>query len=488
MRGVIFVLFCCAAMASAQPPDTLWTRRYDVDYIDYCRSVAQTADSGFVVTVAPQRSGGSSYGALIRADPSGDLLWLRTYGTDSRGSFASGIVLPDGGFAVCGIRLPADSDSGMYQLFRTNSTGDSLWCRFYRNELVAQATEIVLVPDGGFAIIGNVYRTRDVDTVASWLVRTDAVGDTLWTRMFYNDLTGVLRSIAATADGGFVLGGWSGDGYHGDVNYWMVKTDSLGNTEWSRNYGGWNWDEGTDVAQTPDGGFVISGSTLSYGPGGFDYWVVKTDAAGDTQWTRAYGGRGDDECFALDITDDGGFLLGGASFSFARTVGMWVVKLDSAGNQLWDRPFYGTGPSHTDSSAGCEDVVQTSDGGYIIAGTNRTRGTLLESDIFLVRLGPEDTLQAGFPPQSVPAVFALSAYPNPFNSSTSIHFVLPQPMNVRLTMYDVIGRAVAVLTDEAMAAGTHDVIFDGDGLPSGVYFARLHSGEFTATRKLLLLR
>jgi hypothetical protein len=101
---------------------------------------------------------------------------------------------------------------------------------------------------------------------------------------------------------------------------------------WSRTYGGTNDDKAYALVQTGDGGFAIAGSTDSFGAGGYDFWLVKTDASGNMQWNKTYGGTGDDEAYALVQTGDGGYALAGYTESFgAGHYDFWLVKTDAGG-------------------------------------------------------------------------------------------------------------------------------------------------------------
>jgi hypothetical protein len=123
------------------------------------------------------------------------------------------------------------------------------------------------------------------------------------------------HSAFQTSDGGYALAGetWS---FGGGTNYWLVKTDALGNMQWNRTYGGSNTDKAYSAIQTSDGGYALTGYTLSYGAGSYDFWLVKTDSTGNVQWNKTYGGTNEDVAISLIQTKDGSYSLAGYTKSY----------------------------------------------------------------------------------------------------------------------------------------------------------------------------
>lgn len=477
-RLIIFVAaMLCIGRVFAQPnPDTLWTRMYGGSSEDYAESVQQTTDSGYVIAGATASFGAGSYDFyVVKTDAQGDTIWTRTYGGSYNDIAYSIQQTTDGGYVAAG-GTRSFGTGGDFYVVKTDGQGDTLWTRTYGGSGLSEAYSIQQTADGGYVVAGATG-AGDYDV---YVVKINNQGDTLWTRIYGGRGDDVAFSIQQTTDGGYVVAGYTisfGAGYE-DV--YVVKTNSQGDTVWTRTYGGINLDEASSIQQTSDGGYVIAGTTDSFGAGSYDLYVVKTDAQGDTLWTRTYGGSGDDVASSIQQTTDGGYVVTGYTDSFsAGGYDFYVVKTNSQGDTLWTRTYGGI---HNDEAA---FVRQAADGGYVVAGWTYSFGAGW-ADFYVVKTGPE--LAANPPRMVLPAAFTLSCSPNPFNPSTQIAYALPKSGRVLLTVSNLLGQKVAALVDEMQTAGNHTISFDGSALPSGVYLYRLEAGEFVQTKKMVLLK
>jgi len=189
------------------------------------------------------------------------------------------------------------------------------------------------------------------------------------------------NSLIQTSDGGYAIAGAITSFGAGSGDVYVVKLDANGNLQWTKTIGGENEDVGTSLIQTSDGGYAIAGYTKSFGAGGLDVYVVKLDANGNLQWTKTIGGENNDWGLSLILTSDGGYAIAGSAFSLgARGWDVYVVKLDAKGNLQWTKTI---GAKNKELSI--PSLIQTSDGGYAIAGHTESFGAG-EADVYVVKL------------------------------------------------------------------------------------------------------
>jgi hypothetical protein len=276
----------------------------------------------------------------------------------------------------------------------------------------------------------------------------------------------------------------------------LLSSPLLGQITFERTYGGPTADDGLDVGQTLDGGYVITGSTDSFASGGPDVFLVRTDERGDTLWTRTYGGGAMDRGECVRQTSDGGYVIGGSTSSFGSgRSDLYLIRTDAEGDTVWTRTWGDTLQDYGHS------VRQTQDGGYVIAGMTHSFGTGDYSDVYVIKTNPDGNVGVTLDEPSVSVIpkrlSLLQNYPNPFNPTTTIPFHVPgegeKLPHVILTVYDVRGRSVRNLLDRELHPGVYEVVWDGKDrsgreVPSGIYLCTLSSDRARCSSKLVLLK
>jgi len=242
------------------------------------------------------------------------------------------------------------------------------------------------------------------------VVKLDADGNLIWQKCLggFGDDRG--QSIEQTTDGGYIVAGYSdsndGDvsGNHGLEDYWVVKLDGDGSLVWQKALGGSSNEYLQSIQQTTDGGFIVAGNTFSNdgnvsgNHGNDDYWIVRLDTAGEIMWQKCLGGSIDDFAHSIQQTNDGGFIVAGSSSSNDSDVtgnhgggDDWIVKLDIVGNIVWQKSL---GGSDNDVAG---SIQQTFDNGFIVAGSSDSNdgdvsGNQGDLDYWIVKLDMEGNL------------------------------------------------------------------------------------------------
>ncbi|MFX0113133.1 MAG: hypothetical protein ACFFB3_01155 [Candidatus Hodarchaeota archaeon] len=311
-----------------------------------------------------------------------EVQWNRTFGGPYSDNAYSVVQMADGGFLLAGFKsFPPPWDIYFWDMWlvKTDSMGVEQWNQTYGTVFKDEAAFSVLqTTEGDFVLAGytDSFGAGDYDM---WLVKTDSMGIAQWNRTYGGSNHDYAKSLLQTADGGFLLAGFTNSHGAGDFDIWLVKTNSTGGVQWNRTYGGLNDEFADSLLQTADGGFLVVGETESYGAGGFDFWLMKINLTGAVLWNQTYGGSNSDEVSSLLQTADGGFLLVGETESYGvGSDDIWLVKTDSLGIMQWNRTY---GGSHSDSA---NSLLQTADGGFLLAGYTESYGAGV-GDIWLVK-------------------------------------------------------------------------------------------------------
>ncbi len=215
---------------------------------------------------------------------------------------------------------------------------------------------------GGY-ILAGATRSYSVGEEDAWLIKVDTDGQLIWQKNFGGADNDNANSVQQTTDGGYIIAGSTRSSGAGEEDAWLIKTDSAGSLVWQKNFGGTDSDIANSVQQTTDGGYIIAGSTKSSGAGEEDAWLIKTDSAGSLVWQKTYGGTAYDAASSVLQTSDGGYILAGGTNSDAYYREFYVVKTNSSGNIIWKKNYGGPGIESEAFS-----IRQTKDGGYIVAG------------------------------------------------------------------------------------------------------------------------
>ena len=380
--SLILTALSFVAATAQQPPDTVWTRTYggyDED-IGYC--VQQTMDGGYIITGTTRSFSPNVYDVyLIKTDQNGDTVWTKTYDRMDWDDGRSVQQTADGGYIIAGFTFDLGADNSIY-LIRTDMNGDTLWTRTYGGNNDEQVFCVQITSDGGFIICGNT-ESFGAGLYDAFLLKTDSLGNADWFRTYGGSGVDYGHFVEQTTDGGYILTGASSY-YIGGYDVYLIRTDSLGNMLWERTFGGSYNDMGRCVRQTDDGGFIVAGYHKK-GPStdSIDVYLIRTNASGDSLWTRTYGGNYWDEGYSVDLTLDGGCIVSGFSEIAPNGNNDFIlIKTDALGNEIWSSTFGGL------SGETGRFVRQTTDGGFIVCGSTGSYGAG-GVDVWLIKVEAE---------------------------------------------------------------------------------------------------
>jgi hypothetical protein len=353
-----------------------WNKTYGGTGFETGYSIDQTTDGGYIITGMTESYGnGSGDVWLLKLNSVGDTVWTKTIGESITEEGLTVRQTSDDGFIITARKgsIPFDTE-----LIKTNNVGDTLWTQTFGAAESDILSGIQETDDNGFILSGWTQSFGNMNGQAdSWLVKTNNIGDTLWTKT-YGGLGWEQGKAIQTNDGGFLLTSVT-HSFNNSGQAWLIKTNNVGDTLWTKLYGGF-WNEYiSNSIQTSDNGYALIGQTNSFGNGNNDVWFIKTDINGDTLWTKTYGGSDDDFGISIDQTNDGGYIISaGTNSSGNGLVDYWLIKTNALGDTLWTRTY---GGSSNDYPGEC---YQTADGGYIMMGYTESFGNG-DHDIWLIK-------------------------------------------------------------------------------------------------------
>lgn len=505
MKKLFYALVAsgCSIISYAQAPAIQWEKTIGGSNLDQAKSIKQTNDGGYIVV------GNSS---SIDGDVTGNHSSNQTYLTD-------------------------------FWVVKLNSSGAIQWQKALGGSSIEEANSVQQTSDGGYIVAGTAA-SSDGDATGGhgsfdyWIIKLDSSGNIQWKKMLGGSMVEHAHSIRQTTDSGYIIAGYSnsvnGDitGNHGSEDFWIVKLDQSGNLQWQKSLGGGDKDSAYSIQQTSDGGYITIGVSLSTNGdatgnhGNYDIWVVKLNASGSIQWQKSLGGSNDDTAYTIRQTSDGGYIFAGTSSSNDGDVigntgsNMWIVKLnntgniqwqkiygtnefyevplsiiqtsdhnyviginmedaanskynvtilkiDSAGNSLWEKNIDGT-PMKAVSS-----LEETTDGGLIFAGY---ADDYTDSDFWIVKLAPAGTLAAAeINKHNTSTTF----YPNP---AKDVVYISPLPDETTISILDMAGRKVF-----SQKYNEEKISIPITQIPNGMYLIQVqHKGKIIISDKLII--
>ncbi len=480
----------------------IWARAIGGVNYDVASAMVLATDGGLVCTGSTRSFNGNTLDDVyfFKIDNAGNMQWSKTFSTADL-DYASAIIRTvDGGYAMTGYIRGAGFKRVL--LIRTDSNGDTLYVRTYGSGVADdQGVELCETPDGGFVITGKTFSQTQGESDI-FLLRTNVQGDMLWAKSFGGIHWDESGHILKLHDGNYLISGSTISFGQGDFDILLMKTDTSGNIIWGKTYGGTKSDASYTSFENPDGSIVLSGYTNSMGYGhslrmrnpaqhkdeisSLDFpshdrgddstnvFLMKTDANGDTIWTRTYGDGAQDEAFHFSKMNDGGYIIPGFSTSYTNATDstqMMLIRTDSLGH---------SGCHEQDAHPNIDTtnfVTQT----LAFTQVNGITENVVTSNSLVWNVLAEDACLYIQVPENVEEdVFV---YPNPASDKFIIHdsqFTMGAAATI--TVYNMLGMAV----QSEVRNQESEIVVNVQGLRSGIYFLKIITSSSTITKKIII--
>ena len=474
-----------------------WAARYHnpAGQDDNARGIAVDASGNVFVTGSISMGGSNGIMITVKYNSSGEQQWAKQLGEPvaspaAPGTGKSSISLDaSGNIYIGGSRRFGSGQNTSYVLIKYNSNGDSLWSRTYKGThfLAGLGSGIVCVKvDGNFVYVTGKSFDQNPDLSSSCFAATikyDLGGTLQWMRKdtLINGSDNVIGmetdasgNIFITCDHGF--------------NILTFKCNSAGALIWKRSYTGISgdyYDRVTGLAVGPLGNVYLTGNSVrTTASGGEDFMTLKYDASGNFLWERFYNGTYGDGDYSngIAVDENGNAYITGVAFDLNFDFNYMTIKYDTDGTQKWKISYDGGFTHRSDYATG---IILDTEGNVVVTGIS-SRGSNFD-DITTIKYSQSTGISQIS--SQIPQAFSLSQnYPNPFNPVTNLEFEIPKAGFVSLKIYDMLGKEISSLVNSNLNPGRYKYDFDAGSLTSGIYFYKLEAGNFSETKKMLLVK
>ncbi|PJA26220.1 MAG: hypothetical protein CO189_12020 [candidate division Zixibacteria bacterium CG_4_9_14_3_um_filter_46_8] len=485
----------------------VWERTYGGPLNEQGRHIKQISDGGYIISGFTTSFGPGDFDAyFIRIDRYGNIMWERAYDRSQLpypyGDFGQcAVETPDGGFMMAAVTSGATSDRD-YWLIRTDGNGDTLWTKVYGGIGEEECKTVEMTSDGNYIIAGR-SQSFGFGREDFWLLKTDPNGDTLWSASyggFHNDF-GYWGE--QTSDDGYILGGRSLSFGNGDNDYWVVKADDQGALKWSQRYGGPGEDFAFKVRETTDGGYIIGGYSNSFGAGEDDFYLVKIGhqiirIGVIPQNPPVVVPRGCSVVYS-------GTLLNNTQNNQQYYVWAKMRRPNGTYFNFGNKSRITNGPNQLLQYSPLTFQIPGDAplGTYtFIAYCGFTYPNIIDSatfdfsivDMLCSPTGAEDWRfqawdECPASDEQIPGATAMAEnYPNPFNVSTEIRYLVPAAAQATIDIYNILGQRVETLINSFQEAGWHSTQWDASARSSGLYYFVLKTQDQSVVRKMVVLK
>jgi len=308
--------------------DVQWQKTFGGKYGDGANSIQQTTDDGYIVAGVTKSEGfGAEDMYILKLNSKGDLEWEKTFGGERSDGAESIQQAIDGGYIVAGWTYSFGSGWEDVYILKLNSKGEVEWEKTFGGENSDGANSIQQTTDGGYIVAGWTWSFGSGEYI--YILKLNAKGQLEWQKTFGGKNDYGANSIQQTTDGGYIVAGWT-ESY--SLDDYILKLNSKGDLEWQKIFGGGDDDVVNSIQQTTDGGYIAVGRTGSFKFQGQDIYMLKLNSKGDFEWQKIFGGGDDDVAKSIQQTTDGGYIVAGSTYSFGSgEKDVYILKLNSKG-------------------------------------------------------------------------------------------------------------------------------------------------------------
>ncbi len=466
-----------------------WQRIIDNHYSNYSR-VIQTHDN-FYVAVGYDKVNTINKLFLSKFDIYGNVIWHKVFGEHTEGNWIE--ETNDNNYIICG-RIFDGTDSKFY-LVKADTSGNIIWEKSYNNSDNDQAKCVKQTSSNQYIITGTTFP----ENVGIFFIKTDSSGNVLNQKVYMNDYNQIIFEILELNSFFWGIGSISSN--NGDLL--LLKLNNYLDTVWTKTYGGINVDVGNSIDRINNNSIVLGGVSKSFNQNNrLESYILNIDTNSNINWQKTYSISFSETCNSIRYKQGVGIIDAGSMDSI-NNISHAKLRLLNLNGDILKENYYLPGTY----GAGFESAEFTSDNGIIAAGyvtysgafekmyIVKTDSILFAEPIGLISISTE-----------IPNQFSLGQnYPNPFNPATKIKFMIPlsrgvdaeggqlvtpqrEGVSTVITIYDITGKQVKTLLNQSLKPGTYEISFDASGLASGVYFYKLSAGEFTDTKKMMLVK
>lgn len=383
-----------------------------MDGVQVANKIIQTSDGNYLVignSGSPNSNSNISFGMvdfwILKIDNNGNIIWENTFGGSDNDIPYSAKETQDGGFIIAGESssndgsLTTNNGNSDFWVIKIDSQGSLLWQKNYGGSNDDRASSLSVTTDGSI-IVGGTTNSWDGDIVGNhgnndyWVIKLNNLGDLIWQKPYGGTSTDELKELITTTEGNIVLTGYTssnnGDvsGNNGESDVWVLKVDINGNIIWQSCYGGNSQEIALSLVETIDNNLILCGNTYSNnglvsgnnGSGTSDAWVLKINQNGNLLWQKCFGNTTNQVAQSIEVTEDGGYIFSGYTDSGGGNISdynggvydVWILRMDSLGNEIWENNLGGSGGEAAVS------IIKTTEGEYLLTGfSNSNDGDVL---------------------------------------------------------------------------------------------------------------